>query len=189
MAKKIIKTVLATVIGSTVFYLLGRYVSIPSGVTNTYISIQYGILAFISAVFGPLAGLLTGLIGHFFIDYYSSDQVWWSWVIASSIFGLVMGLAADMFDLDAGRFNRKDIVYFNLSQIISHLAGWLFIAPSLDILFYHEDVKEVYAQGIMCAFVNTIATAVVGTLLCVVYAFIVKAFSKKSGETEENMVA
>ena len=40
-----------------------------SGIPNTNITIQYGILAFIAAVFGPIAGLLSGLIGHFFIDF------------------------------------------------------------------------------------------------------------------------
>nr|MCR5723280.1 ECF transporter S component [Lachnospiraceae bacterium] len=64
-----VKTVVAIGIGAALFFVLGRFVSIPSGIPDTNISIQYGVLAFIAAVFGPIAGFLAGIIGHFFIDF------------------------------------------------------------------------------------------------------------------------
>ena len=58
MKKFSVKTIVATGIGAALFFVLGRFVAIPSPVPNTNISIQYGVLAFIAAVYGPLAGLL-----------------------------------------------------------------------------------------------------------------------------------
>lgn len=60
--------VVAIGIGAALFFVLGRFVSIPSPIPNTSISIQYGLLAFMAAVFGPVAGALIGFIGHFLVD-------------------------------------------------------------------------------------------------------------------------
>ena len=51
-----VKTVVATGIGAALFFVLGRFVAIPSPVPNTTVSIQYGLLAFMAAAFGPVAG-------------------------------------------------------------------------------------------------------------------------------------
>ena len=51
MKKLSVKTIVAIGIGAALFFVLGRFVAIPSPVPNTNISLQYGILAFIAAVF------------------------------------------------------------------------------------------------------------------------------------------
>lgn len=43
--------------------------AIPSPVPNVNTCVQYGLLAFMSVVFGPIAGALMGLIGHAPIDF------------------------------------------------------------------------------------------------------------------------
>ena len=60
----------ASVIGaaSALFFLLGRFVSIPSPIETVNICIQYGLLGFVAVAFGPLTGALTGLLGHVLID-------------------------------------------------------------------------------------------------------------------------
>ena len=74
-----IVTVVAIGIGAALFFVLGRFVAIPSPVPNTNIAAQYGLLAFMAALFGPLAGMLIGLIGHALIDF--------SWGAASAASG------------------------------------------------------------------------------------------------------
>ena len=93
MKKFSVKTIVAIGIGAALFFVLGRFVAIPSPVPNTNISTQYGLLAFLSVVFGPVAGALIGLIGHALIDFSYGWGVWWSWVIASAVFGLLTGFA------------------------------------------------------------------------------------------------
>ena len=92
MKKFSVKTIVAIGIGAALFFVLGRFVSIPSPVPNTTISTQYGLLAFMSVVYGPVAGALMGFIGHALIDFSYGWGIWWSWVIASGVFGLLMGL-------------------------------------------------------------------------------------------------
>lgn len=182
MKKFTVKSIVATGIGAALFFVLGRFVAIPSGIPNTNISIQYGLLAFIAAVFGPIAGILSGLIGHFFIDFSYGWGIWWSWVIASALFGFVMGFVAKKMKIDEGEFGKKDILVFNIAQVISHLLAWVVIAPVLDIVMYGEPANKVFIQGLTSAGINIVATAIVGTLLCVAYA---AAIPKKGSLKEE----
>ncbi|MBR6469911.1 MAG: ECF-type riboflavin transporter substrate-binding protein [Lachnospiraceae bacterium] len=178
-----VKHIVATGIGAALFFVLGRFVAIPSGIPNTNISIQYGLLAFIAAVFGPIAGLLSGLIGHFFIDFSFGWGIWWSWVIASAICGGIIGFLTRKLKIDEGEFDKAGIVKFNFFQLVAHLISWAVIAPVLDILIYDEPANKVFVQGLVSAGVNVVTTAVVGTLLCIAYA---ASIPKKGSLKEED---
>ncbi len=183
MKKLSVKTIVAIGIGAALFFVLGRFVAIPSPVPNTNISIQYGLLAFIAAVFGPVAGGLAGLIGHFFIDFSYGWGVWWSWVIASAVFGCLVGVLTLKLKIDEGEFDKKGIIVFNIGQALAHVVSWVVVAPILDILMYQEPANKVFLQGITSAVINIIATAIVGTIVCVAYS---KTIPKKGSLTEEN---
>ena len=159
MKNNVVKTIVAIGIGAALFFVLGRFVAIPSPVPNTNISIQYGLLAFMACVFGPVAGLFIGLIGHALIDFSYGWGIWWSWVIASAAFGLLVGLIA----------KKKTVASFNIAQVISHLIAWVCVAPVLDIVMYAEPANKVFLQGLVAGAANIVTTAIVGTLLLLAY--------------------
>lgn len=167
--KSPVVTIVAIGIGAALFFVLGRFVAIPSPVPNTTISIQYGLLAFMAALFGPVAGILIAFIGHALIDFSYGWGIWWSWVIASGVAGLVMGLGAKKINIEKS-FGTKEIVTFNITQVIAHLIAWGIVAPVLDILIYSEPANKVFLQGLVGGLANIVTTAIVGTLLCVAYA-------------------
>ena len=177
MKKFSVKTIVAIGIGAALFFVLGRFVAIPSPVPNVNICVQYGLLAFMSVVFGPIAGALMGLIGHALIDFSYGWGVWWSWVIASGVFGLLMGFAAKAIKMNKAEMGKKGLVKFNISQIVAHIVCWGVVAPVLDILMYNEPLDKLFAQGLMSAVGNAVTTAIVGSLLCIAYA----ATKTKSG--------
>ena len=181
MKNNSVRTIVAVGIGAALFFVLGRFVAIPTPVPNTNFSLQYGLLAFMAALFGPLAGLLIGLIGHALIDFSYGWGIWWSWVIASAIFGLFIGLVAKRVKLAEGEFGKKDILRFNLFQVIGHVIAWGLVAPVLDIVMYAEPANKVFVQGLVGGLSNIVTTAIVGTLLCVAYA----AAKPKKGSLKE----
>lgn len=170
MWKVNVKTIVAIGIGAALFFVLGRFVAIPCPIPNVTISIQYGLLAFMAAVFGPIAGCLIGLIGHFLIDLSWGWGVWWSWVIASALFGFLMGLLGNRTRLAWGQFGTKGAINFNIAQVIAHIAAWLVVAPLGDIIIYAEPAGKVFLQGAVSAGANIVTTAIVGTLLCFAWA-------------------
>ena len=116
-----IKTVVAVGIGAALFFVLGRFVAIPSPVPNTNISLQYAVLALLAAMYGPVAGGLIGFIGHTLIDLSWGGSPWWSWVIASAFVGVVVGLFAKKLDLQEGEFGKKQMAAFTAANIVAHL--------------------------------------------------------------------
>ena len=181
MKKSPVTTIVAIGIGAALFFVLGRFVAIPSPVPNTNISTQYGLLAFMAVLFGPIAGALIGFIGHALIDFSFGWGVWWSWVIASGVFGLLVGFASKKIKLSEGVFGKKEILGFNLTQIVGHIICWGLVAPVLDIVIYAEPIEKLFAQGLFSAVSNSITTAIVGTLFCLAYA----AAKPKKGSLKE----
>ena len=168
MKKFSVKSIVAIGIGAALFFVLGRFVSIPSPVPNTNISVQYGLLAFLAVVYGPVSGALIGFIGHTLIDFSFGWAIWWSWVIASAVAGLIMGVLTKKISLEKS-FGKKQIITFNVSQVIAHLVAWVVVAPVLDILIYAEPANKVFVQGLVGGLANIVTTAIVGTLLAVAY--------------------
>src|SRR5690625_4272808 len=165
-----IRTIVAIGIGSAVFVILGRFVSIPTGIPNTSIETAYAFLALMSVIFGPVAGGLIGLIGHAIKDAIFYGSIWWSWVIVSAFVGFLIGFAAKKIDIESGVFGTKEIISFNIIQVVVQAIGWALIAPTLDILIYVEPNLKVYTQGITAATSNIITVGVLGTILLVAYA-------------------
>lgn len=167
--KSSIQTIVAIGIGAAVFMILGRFGSIPTGIPNTNIETSYAYLALMSVVYGPVAGLLIGLIGHGLKDLVFYGMPWFSWVISSGIVGLVIGLSSKKLNIEGG-FGKKQIIIFNITQIIANAIAWFVVAPGLDIIIYAEPANKVFIQGIVGGVSNMITVAVLGTLILSTYS-------------------
>ena len=182
MKNSSIKTVVAVGIGAALFFVLGRFVAIPSGVPNTNISLQYAILGMLAAMYGPVAGGLIGFIGHTLIDLSWGGSPWWSWVIASALVGVIVGLAAKKLALNEGDFGKKKVALFAGFNVLANVIAWIVVAPSLDVLIYAEPIEKVYSQGVFAAIANSLTAVIVGALLVAAYC---KTIAKKGSLDKE----
>ena len=115
------KTLVGTALGAALFTVLFMYVKIPTGIPETQIQSAYGIGGFFAAMFGPIAGFLIAFIGHALSDIVQYGSAWWSWVIASGVAGLIMGFAYSKLRVDEGILTGKDILIYNIWQIIGRV--------------------------------------------------------------------
>ncbi|MDR2072574.1 MAG: ECF-type riboflavin transporter substrate-binding protein [Spirochaetaceae bacterium] len=175
-----VRTVVAIGIGAALVFVLMRFVAIPSGVPNTNLNLGIAILTIFAAIFGPLAGFLIGLIGHTLNDL-TFGGVWWSWVIADAVYGLLIGLFWKIYKINDGKFAILQAVYFNLIQIVVNAVAWIGIAPVLDVLIHKEPVDKAFLQGVVAGGLNAGVVLILGTLLAFGYsATRVKAGSLKA---------
>ncbi|MGB4985703.1 MAG: ECF-type riboflavin transporter substrate-binding protein [Erysipelotrichaceae bacterium] len=172
MKKSVISTkaIVAAAIGAALFALAFMFIKVPSPIPATQIQTAYGIGAFFAALFGPIVGFLIAFIGHAVNDIALFGSAWWSWIIASGISGLIIGLSFNKFDIENGVFGKKDIIIFNVYQVVAHLIAWLVIAPVLDIVIYAEPAAYVFTQGVFAAISNAVVTGIIGTLLLLAYS-------------------
>jgi energy-coupling factor transport system substrate-specific component len=164
------RTIVATGLGAAIFTLLFMYVKIPSPIPETSFQTAYGLSAFFAALFGPIAGALIAFIGHALSDAIQYGSPWWSWVIASGLSGFIFGFAYKRTKVEEGEFKGKDILTFNIIQVIGNAISWIVVAPVLDILIYQEPANLVFVQGVTAAAMNAISAGIIGTLLLVAYA-------------------
>ena len=164
------KTIVATGIGAALFTVLFMYVKVPTGIPETSIQTAYGVGAFFSALFGPIAGGLIAFIGHALSDSIQYGSAWWSWVIASGVAGFLMGMVYPKLKVEEGEFSGKAILVFNVGQVIANAIAWLIVAPVLDIVIYAEPVNLVFVQGLTATITNSVSAGVIGTILLLVYS-------------------
>jgi energy-coupling factor transport system substrate-specific component len=171
MGKKLIsvRTVVAIGIGSALVFVLMRFVAIPSGVPNTSLNLASAILTIFGALFGPIAGLLIGFIGHTLTDL-TWGGVWWSWVIADALYGLLIGLFWKFYKIEEGEFGLVNCLVFNAVQIIANAVAWVGVAPALDILIYQEPADKVFLQGLVAGGLNATVVLILGSALAFSYA-------------------
>ena len=169
-----IKEVVAMGIGTALFVVLTNAQIPLIVVPNTALQPRMAILAFLSAVFGPIVGAVVGLLGHALGDARFYGSVWWSWVIPEGVVGLCIGLFVNKFAVKEGGFvNGKNIILFNVVQIVANAVAWIFVAPVLDILMFAEPANKVFAQGAFAFLGNIIVIGILGTILLVAYSKIV----------------
>lgn len=182
MKNNTVKTFVAIGIGAALFFVLGRFVAIPSPIANTNISLQYAVLGLLAAMYGPVAGGLIGFIGHTLIDLSWGGAPWWSWVLSSALVGVIVGLFAKKMKIQEGEFGKKEVITFTISNVIAQVVAWCGLAPVLDILIYQEPVKKVFTQGFFAAIVNTLTAVIVGSLLIMAFT---KTIAKKGSLDKE----
>ena len=178
-----IKEVVATGIGTALFVALTE-VQIPLGfIPNTALQPRAALLAFLAAVFGPVVGGIVGLLGHAIGDALFYGSVWWSWVFPDAVFGILVGLFAAKYAIKDGGFEKKQIVLFNVVQVVANLAAWVIVAPVLDIVIYAEPANKVFAQGAWACLGNVIIIGILGTLIAAGYS---KIGAKSSSLSKED---
>ncbi len=166
-----IREVVALGIGTALFVVLTT-VQIPFFIVpNTALQPRMAVLAFISAVFGPIVGGVAGLAGHALGDAFFYGSVWWSWVFPEAVVGIAIGLFRNKFAVEEGGFTDKSkIILFNIVQIVANAVAWILVAPVLDILVYAEPANKVFAQGALAFLGNIVIIAILGTILLIAYS-------------------
>ena len=177
-----VRLIVAIGIGAAVFLILGRFGSIPTAIPNTNVETSYAFLSLMSLIFGPIAGLIIGFVGHTLKDAVFYGTPWFSWVIASSVVGLVIGLVSKRINISEGNFGVKEIITFNIAQVVANAIAWFVVAPTLDIIIYAEPANKVYLQGLVAGASNMVTVAILGTMLAFAYA---KTRTKKGSLNKE----
>lgn len=160
--KKQIYLMVITALGISMFFVIGKFLAIPTPIPNLSIFLQYAILIVFSFYFGPVVGFSIGFLGHLLIDLFSGYGLWFSWIISSGIFGLLTGLASLIINKRSNHNRITKMLLFLLFATIDGAVCWILIAPIGDILFYQEPFKLVLLEGAVAFGTNMVSVLLVG---------------------------
>ena len=164
------KNIVATCLGVVLFALLFRYVKVSTGFPEVSIQTAYGAGAFFAALLGPVAGCFIAFVGHTLSDVVQFGPPCWSWVIASGVAMFITGLVFSKLHVEEGEFSVKDIIVFNIYQVVGNLIAWCLIAPALDVLMYGENAAYAFEQGVWATLPNIISAGIIGSILLKLYS-------------------
>ena len=166
------RMLIATAIGAVLFTLLSRFVILPTPIQGTFFFPSYALLGLFATLFGPISGALISFTGMVVVGLLM-DNIFLSYTVASIVCGFIYGLAKKYVRVDEGRFAEGDVIAYNLFQIGGNLFSWALLAPVLELFLSPErSPREIFAQGIIAAFVDILSAEFIGTPLLFVYSLI-----------------
>lgn len=170
MKKFGVKSVVASAVLAALVFVMIRFLAIPTPLPNTTLSIYAAVSAFFSVLFGPVVGFLGTFIGDLLVDVTAGWGIWWTWIIPTGLYGLLMGLGCKKIDLEDGVFGKKETVRFIVCSLICCAICWGVLCPLGDVVVYAEPAAKVIGQGLCVGVSGFVSTAVIGTILCKAYA-------------------
>ncbi len=161
---------MASLIGIGLFVVMTE-AQIPFPGLRTAFQPRMVILAMLSATYGPIVGTLVGIFGHALGDALYYGAIWWSWALPEAVVGIGIGSFAHRFQVLDGGFRGKNLLIFNIAQLVANAIAWLDLAPFLDIIFYGEDRAKIFrAQGPLAFMSNASIIAIAGTILLYIFS-------------------
>ena len=149
-----------TGLGTALFFVIGRFLAIPTPIPNFSLYLQYAILVVFGFYFGPVVGFGVGFLGHLLIDLLSGYGIWITWIISSGVFGLLVGLVGYIINKWPNPYKPLKIVIFSLATAVAGAICWIVIAPLGDILVYQVGLETVFVEGLV-AFSTNVASALI----------------------------
>lgn len=139
------KTIVTIAIGAALYGIVGL-AGIPIG-PNIQLRPSIIILTIFSIYFGPIVGLLSGFLGNMLTDLLAGWGIWWTWELASGIFGFFCGLVYlfPNFNVRYGKCNTLHIVFLVITALLGFIAGYAFAGIN-DILVMGEPPRKILFQ-------------------------------------------
>ena len=191
--KKHLYLMIVTALGIAMFFVIGKFVSIPTPIPNFALFLQYGVLLVFSFYFGPVVGFSIGFLGHFLIDLLSGYGIWIFWIVGSGLFGLVTGLTSLLINKRLNPYKFPGILFFILSAVVIGAVCWVIIAPVGDMFFYQEPYEVVILEGCVALGTNVASALIIGLPIIygllpvrVPYSIVRKDHIKKNEEVIDN---
>lgn len=153
---------IVTALGIAMFFVIGKFLAIPTPIPNFALFLQYAVLVVFSFYFGPVVGFSVGFLGHLLIDLFSGYGIWIFWIMGSGLFGLFVGLASLIINRRSSPFKVTKILIFCLFAIVGGAICWVVIAPIGDMLFYQEPFKVVLIEGLVAFGTNELSALAIG---------------------------
>ncbi|MCW0952599.1 ECF-type riboflavin transporter substrate-binding protein [Weissella ceti] len=159
------------ILGTLCVVLVGRLLLLDVGVDNVQGSLSYAALTIFALLSGAILTPIVAFLAHFLSDSLTYTTVWWTWIVADGVFGLMLGLIATRLNLLKQPITLQRAIQFNIWQGIANILVWGVIAPLGDALVYKSDWLYVLNQGLTAAGLNFLVIGIFGTAFIYGYHF------------------
>jgi len=149
------RTIVTIAIAAALYGIVGL-AGIPIG-PNVQLRPSIIVLTLFAVYFGPVVGFLAGFLGNMLTDLLAGWGIWWTWEMASGIFGGFCGFVYlfPEFNVKYGMCKRFHLVVLFITGIAGFLAGYAFAGVN-DILIMNEPPRKIFFQVIIIFITNSL---------------------------------
>jgi len=144
-----------------IFFRLDSY-----ELTMAKVLVLVGILSFFATLFGPVAGGLIGVLGIICSYAICSLRIDFADSISYAVYGCLLGQFASSYYIREGNFKIKQVVLWNLTNMFSLIAAFIFVKPFLQYIFYNIDLIENLVFGMKMVLLSSV---ILGVILSIVF--------------------
>lgn len=137
---------------------------------------QFGGIAFagVSAVFGALTGMISGVGGMMLDDVLFAGHVNYSHLIGTAVYCYLLGRYSSRFGIAEGNFNMRSVADFNVVNVFAVTIGSLMVMPMFSFLIYDVNLLEIVTTGAKSALGNAVFTGIVCSAILLLVSRIIK---------------
>ncbi len=163
------KSIAAIFISIGVFVLLDLLTGIATAFGNLRITYSEPFLVFFTVAAGPVSGAIAGFVG-LLIAQVQETILDWPAIICTVLNCIAIGQNTRGIRIDAGIFEKKEMIQFNRIQLFSNVMVWALIYPLLRYYLSHTPLPEAFRLGIYTCVHLVISCGLMSTLFLAIYA-------------------
>lgn len=142
--------------------------------------IKCAIITVISALCGPVAGVLVGTISVIGNDIIYARQFQYEMMAAYAIYGYFVGKFAHRYGIREGKFNIINIANFNCIQMCANIMVFALFVPLVSILKRKVLITNVLRVELINTLYNVVINFTLVTVLFIIISSIIKIVSKNN---------
>lgn len=128
---------------------------------SDWIRLRVLIVAVAAIFFGPATGLISGLSGDLLINTVYSQTLGYPEIIAMGLYGLFLGVYFGKTHFDLKCVDGRNLLDFNITQIMAGVFLALFFIPMLSFLTEGADLGNAVSAGARYAVGNALMVGII----------------------------
>lgn len=165
---------------SALYFIVARFIHIPSSFPDIEIPLHYAILASFAISFGSIPGAITGFFGQLLVCLCHETHFMVSTLITSTSIGFITGLFKKYSNAKNCFLELKDYFIFSLATLITQLTSLFIIRPLVFLLIQRHIAKEYLVIALAYFIVNVLTTILLGSVIGFLFAFVFKNYKTEN---------
>lgn len=170
--KEVISIVLG-IVGCAIFGVCVSRLSTTSELINALFGCTW--LTLFASLFGPVPGLIVGFVGAQSICYFSGNSEWLILALGVSCYGFFIGRYKEKYGILEGRFNKKTVALFFMTQTFASICYYSIFYPLFKIFVYKGFIYDEIRRGTM----YSLCIIVCAQVILIPFFFFLSKFLKK----------
>ncbi len=145
-----------------------------SETTGFVVHVKGAVVTFVSALCGPVAGVLVGALSSICFDMIAARELRYGMFVAYALYGYFVGKFASKYGIREGNFNIINIANFNCIQMCANIMVFVLFVPLVRVIAHKTSIAATIKEALKITICNIMIGFVIITGVFLVISSVVK---------------